>query len=149
MRGCACACLCGGLLAGGVAARAAEAPPAALSGPTQMVLRVTGYCSCGACCGWRRSWFGFGPPVYARGPLKGRRKRVGVTARGTQAKAGTVAADVKVLPFGTRLFVPGYGAGVVEDTGGAVKGAHIDVWFPTHEAARAWGVRTLRVDVAP
>jgi hypothetical protein len=24
---------------------------------------VTGYCNCGKCCGWKRSWFGFGAPV--------------------------------------------------------------------------------------
>ena len=135
--------------AGGALLAAAGAPPpaAAVHAPTQAVLRVTGYCSCGICCGWRRSWFGFGPPVYAQGPLKGKRKRVGVTARGTRAKKGTVAADLKMLPFGTRLDVPGYGAGIVEDTGGAVTGAHIDVWFPTHEAAKRWGVRTLTVDI--
>lgn len=117
--------------------------------PTQMVVRVTGYCNCGACCGWRRSWFGLGRPVYSRGPLKGRPKKVGVTARGTQAKTGTIAADPKVFPFGTRLAVPGYGEGVVEDMGGAVVGRHIDVWFPTHGEARRWGTRTLKIDVKP
>lgn len=116
---------------------------------TQMVVRVTGYCSCGKCCGWRRSWFGLGPPVFASGPLKGRRKQVGVTARGTLARDGTVAADPKVLPFGTRLKIPDYGVGVVEDTGGSVTGRHVDVWFSTHEAARRWGSRTLTVDVLP
>ena len=106
---------------------------------------VTGYCSCGVCCGWRRSWLGLGPPVYSYGPMKGRRKKVGVTARGTVAKHGTVAADPKVFPFGTRLQIPGYGTGVVEDVGGAINGRHIDVWFPSHEAARLWGRRELKV----
>ena len=114
-----------------------------------MVVRVTGYCNCGECCGWRRSWFGLGRPIYSRGPLKGRPKKVGVTARGTQAKTGTIAADPKVFPFGTCLAVPGYGEGVVEDTGGAILGRHIDVWFPTHAAARKWGTRTLKIDVKP
>ena len=59
------------------------------------------------------------------------------------------SADPKVLPFGTRLRIPGYGEGVVEDTGGAVTGRHIDVWFSTHEAARRWGSRRLPVDVLP
>ena len=106
---------------------------------------VTGYCSCGECCGWRRSWLGLGPPVYTYGPMKGRRKKVGVTARGTVAKHGTVAADPKVFPFGTRLKIPGYGTGVVEDVGGAINGRHIDVWFPSHEEARLWGRRSLKV----
>lgn len=135
------------LAAAGAAVGAAEAPRPGVA--TQMVMRVTGYCNCGTCCGWRRSWFGFGPPVFAQGPLKGRRKQVGVTARGTRARTGTVAADPKVLPFGTRLRIPGYGEGVVEDTGGAVTGRHVDVWFPSHEAARRWGSRNLPVEVLP
>ena len=110
---------------------------------------VTGYCSCGTCCGWRLSWFGFGPPVYTYGPSKGQRKKVGVTARGTMARHGTVAADPKVFPFGTRLQIPGYGTGVVEDVGGSIKGRHIDVWFPTHETALLWGRRNLKVVPLP
>jgi 3D (Asp-Asp-Asp) domain-containing protein len=106
---------------------------------------VTGYCNCEQCCGWERSWFGFGRPVYTYGPLKGRPKKVGMTARGTTAKKGTVAADPIMFPFGTRLAIPGYGTGIVEDVGGAIKGRHVDVWFPTHEEARRWGRRELAV----
>ena len=106
---------------------------------------VTGYCNCEQCCGWERSWFGFGRPVYTYGPMKGRPKKVGRTARGTTARKGTVAADPKAFPFGTRLDIPGYGTGTVEDVGGAIKGRHIDVWFPTHEEARQWGRRELAV----
>lgn len=79
---------------------------------------VTAYCNCGDCCGWEYSLLGFGPPVYTYGPQKGQRKKVGVTARGTKARLGTVAADPNVYPFGTRLHIPGYGTGVVEDVGG-------------------------------
>ena len=106
---------------------------------------VTGYCNCEQCCGWKRSWFGFGRPVYTYGPMKGQPKEVGRTARGTVAKKGTVAADPNVFPFGTRLAIPGYGTGVVEDVGGSIKGRHVDVWFPTHEEARRWGRRELAV----
>ena len=77
--------------------------------------------------------------------MKGRPKVVGRTVRGTATKKGTVAADPKVFPFGTRLAIPGYGTGVVEDVGGAIKGRHIDVWFSTHEAALRWGRRELAV----
>jgi 3D (Asp-Asp-Asp) domain-containing protein len=77
--------------------------------------------------------------------MKGKPKAVGRTARGTTAKTGTVAADPKVFPFGTRLEIPGYGTGVVEDVGGSIKGRHIDVWFPTHEEAVRWGRRELAV----
>ena len=130
-------------------AKAADALPTAPAGTTQVVVRVTGYCNCGTCCSWRRSWFGLGRPVYVRGALKGKPKAVGVTSTGTRARTGTIAADPKVFPFGTCLAVPGYGEGVVEDTGGAILGRHIDVWFPTHAAARKWGTRTLKIDVKP
>jgi 3D (Asp-Asp-Asp) domain-containing protein len=106
---------------------------------------VTGYCNCEKCCGWKKSWFGFGKPVYDYGPNKGRPKKVGVTASGIVASAGTVAADPKVFKFGTRLEIPGYGIGRVEDVGGAIKGRHIDLWFPSHKEALKWGRRWLKV----
>ncbi len=102
-------------------------------------LEATGYCPCGECCGWKRSWFGMGPPVIASGPQKGRRKAVGITAAGTKAQRGVIAADTRVLPFGTILWVPGYGWGRVEDRGGAIQGNKIDLYFPTHAEARQWG----------
>lgn len=108
---------------------------------------VTGYCNCGKCCGWERGWFGFGAPVYSSGPLKGKPKKVGVTASGTKAHRGTIAADPKLFKFGTVLDVPGYGRGVVEDIGSAIKDNHIDVWFPTHEEALRWGRKWVKVKV--
>lgn len=45
-------------------------------------LLVTGYCNCGKCCGWRKKWFFFGEPVYNYGKMKGKPKKVGVTASG-------------------------------------------------------------------
>jgi 3D (Asp-Asp-Asp) domain-containing protein len=61
-----------------------------------------------------------------------------------------VAADPSVLPYGTMLTVPGYaGEEIVPvlDCGGAIKGARLDLLFPTHEAALDWGVKDLRVVV--
>lgn len=107
------------------------------------LVMVTGYCNCGKCCGWKRSWFGFGAPVYDYGKLKGKPKKVGITATGKKAKMGTIAADPKVFKFGTKMTIPGYGEGVVEDIGGAIKGKHIDLWFPSHEAAKKWGVKYI------
>ena len=107
--------------------------------------KVTGYCNCGRCCGWKRSWFGFGRPVYAYGPMKGKPKKVGLTSSGKRASKGTVAADTRLFRYGDRLYIPGYGVGRVEDTGGAIRGRHIDVWFPTHKEAVQWGVRRLKV----
>lgn len=110
-------------------------------------LLVTGYCNCGDCCGWRKKWFFFGEPVYNYGKMKGEPKKVGVTASGTVAAKGTIAADPAVHPFGTKIEVPGYGTGTVQDVGGSIKGAHIDLWFPTHEEALAWGAQKLKVKI--
>jgi 3D (Asp-Asp-Asp) domain-containing protein len=72
---------------------------------------------------------------------------VGITASGRAARAGTIAADPKVLPLGTQLYVPGYGYGTVEDTGGAIQGRRLDLFFSTHERARQWGIQRLPVRV--
>lgn len=61
---------------------------------------------------------------------------------------GTIAADTKYYPFGTRMFVPGYGWGVVQDRGGAIKGrSRIDLYFESHADALRWGRRRLQVKI--
>ncbi len=112
-----------------------------------MTMEVTGYCNCGTCCSWERSWLGLGRPVYSSGPNKGKPKEVGITASGSKAKHGTVAADTSVLPFGTIIYVPGYGYGRVEDRGGAIKGNKLDLWFSSHEAAKRCGRKNVKVRV--
>jgi len=69
----------------------------------------------------------------------------GTTATGIQTSWGVIAVDPSVIPLGTRMTVPGYGEGVAADTGGAVKGLVIDVWFPTREQALNWGWRTVTI----
>jgi peptidoglycan DL-endopeptidase CwlO len=69
----------------------------------------------------------------------------GTTATGIPVGWGVVAVDPAFIPLGTRMFVPGYGEGVAADTGSAVKGAMIDLWFPTCAQALAWGRRTITI----
>ena len=69
----------------------------------------------------------------------------GHTATGVAVAYGIVAVDPSVIPLGTRMTVPGYGDGVAADTGGAVVGARIDLWFPTRAEALAWGTRTVTI----
>jgi 3D (Asp-Asp-Asp) domain-containing protein len=69
----------------------------------------------------------------------------GHTATGLPVGPGIVAVDPSVIPLGTRLTIPGYGEGVAADTGGAVQGLTIDLWFPTLADALAWGRRTLTI----
>ena len=53
------------------------------------------------------------------------------TALGTICRRGVIATDPYVIPLGTRVFIPGYGYAVAEDTGGAIVGHKIDVAFDT------------------
>jgi hypothetical protein len=92
-------------------------PPRHVTSITHVV-KTSAYCACSQCCGWRRNWLG--RPVYAYGASKGRPKSVGITATGTRARRGTIAADPLRYPYGTIMYIPGYGLGRVEDCGGAI-----------------------------
>jgi 3D (Asp-Asp-Asp) domain-containing protein len=69
----------------------------------------------------------------------------GRTATGLAVGWGVVAVDPSVIPLGTHMSIPGYGEAVAADTGGAVMGATIDLWFPTVAQANAWGRRVVTV----
>jgi 3D (Asp-Asp-Asp) domain-containing protein len=71
----------------------------------------------------------------------------GRTATGLPVGLGVVAVDPSVIPLGTRMTIPGYGEGVAADTGSAVQGYEIDLWFPTVAAALAWGRRTVTISL--
>lgn len=60
----------------------------------------------------------------------------------------TIAADPAVFPIGTVLYIPGYGYGIVADTGSAIKGKRIDLYFETKDQVyREWGKKTVNVFV--
>ncbi len=105
---------------------------------------VTAYDAGPESCGWKRKYGCIGPAVYAYGPQKGQRKRVGITASGERARKGTIAADRR-YPFGTKIYVPGYGWGEVQDRGGAIQGDRLDVFFSNRKDALEWGRQTLNV----
>lgn len=129
-----------------LAAPASDAPRRPWRKPDrELRLKTTGYCPCGRCCNWRRNWLG--RPVIASGPNRGKPKAVGITASGTRARPGTVAADTNLFPFGTIVYVPRYGYGRVEDVGERVRGYHLDLFFRSHRRAQAWGVQTNVVRV--
>lgn len=63
-----------------------------------------------------------------------------VTASGTTVEVGrTVAVDPSIIPYGTNLYIEGYGFRIAEDCGGAVNGHQIDVVVQTHDEAMALG----------
>lgn len=83
----------------------------------------TAYCSCEACCG----------------------ESTGITASGEKAIEGiTIAADTKLLPFGTEIISDGH-VYKVQDTGGAIKGNRIDLYFNNHQDALNFGVQYKKV----
>jgi 3D (Asp-Asp-Asp) domain-containing protein len=69
----------------------------------------------------------------------------GRTATGLPVGWGVVAVDPSLIPLGSHMMIPGYGEAVAADTGGAVMGATIDLWFPTLAQANAWGRRTVTI----
>ena len=71
----------------------------------------------------------------------------GRTALGIPVRKGVVAVDPQLIPLGTRLHVPGYGRAIAADVGTAIKGRIIDLWFPSTQAARKWGRRTVHITV--
>lgn len=88
------------------------------------VFTVTAYCPCEKCCG-----------AYANG----------YTASGAKATQGvTIAADPDVLPMGTEIELDGHRY-TVQDTGGAIAGNRLDLYFDSHEDALRWGVREKTV----
>ena len=95
-----------------------------------VTMEVTAYCPCKKCCG---------------------PKARGITASGLQVTHNNgqfVAADTSILPFNSKLIIPGYASSqVVEvlDKGGAIKGKKLDVFFATHEEALKWGRRMMEV----
>ena len=69
----------------------------------------------------------------------------GRTATGIPTGPGVVAVDPSVIPLGTRMEIPGFGIGIAADTGGAIQGHTIDLWFPTAAQALQWGRRTVTI----
>lgn len=72
----------------------------------------------------------------------------GVKVRRDKNTVSTIAADLKVFPLGTILYIPGYGYGVVADKGSAIKGHKIDLYFKTtKQVYKEWGKKEVEVQV--
>lgn len=98
---------------------------------------VSGYCACKICCG-----------PTARG----------IMANGKKVRIGAIAAP-KNYPFNTKIWIPGYGKGIVSDRGSAIVNSgkrykttyvrydRLDLFFTTHQEALNWGRKTLKVRI--
>lgn len=71
----------------------------------------------------------------------------GITYTGIPAKKGVVAVDPRVIPLGSRLYIPGYGEAVAADTGSAIKGLRVDLCFESRQEALQFGRRVVKVYV--
>lgn len=69
----------------------------------------------------------------------------GMTASGRPAGHGVVAVDPRVIPLGTRMYIPGYGHAVAGDTGGSIRGRRIDLGFNSNAQANQFGRRSVTV----
>jgi 3D (Asp-Asp-Asp) domain-containing protein len=58
-----------------------------------------------------------------------------------------VAVDPRVIPLGSRLWIPGYGHAVADDIGSAIRGHRVDVRVQAARNMARWGRRSVRVYV--
>lgn len=86
---------------------------------------ATAYCGCASCCG----------------------SAGGHTASGTTPQAGrTIATDPSVIPLGSKVIIDGKEY-IAEDTGGAIGGKRVDIFFSSHSAALQFGRRSVEVSI--
>ena len=101
-------------------------------------VKATAYCLCKKCCGKSEN-----DPYY------------GVTASGLRIIPNTgmkvIAVDPKKFSLGSEVYVESldgsedYGNAIAADTGGAIKGNHIDLYMDSHAQALEWGVRYVNL----
>ena len=92
--------------------------------------KITAYCTCHKCC------HPYDPECTGK-PSK--------TASGTTPTEGrTIAVDPSVIPMGSHVVFNNHEY-IAEDTGGAIKGKRIDLFFNSHQAALNWGVKYMDV----
>ena len=86
---------------------------------------------------------------------QGKRMQVGATAycndpitsTGTKPIVGrTIAVDPKIIPYGTRVYIPQFDrVFIAEDCGSAIKGHRIDIYMSTEAQCREWGIKTIDI----
>ena len=57
----------------------------------------------------------------------------------------TIAVDPRIIPYGSRVFIPSIGWRIAEDTGGDIKGNRIDIFMSSEEKAIQFGRKSALV----
>lgn len=72
-----------------------------------------------------------------------------MTACGLTVGVGRVGVNPNIIPYGTRLYITGYGYAVAADTGYGVTGMGrlVDLYMNSESACEQWGLRTVTVYV--
>ncbi|WKB36485.1 3D domain-containing protein [Terrilactibacillus sp. S3-3] len=76
---------------------------------------------------------------------------MGKTATGYDLRkhpnAKVIAVDPRVIPLGSKVYIPGYGTAIARDTGGAIKGKKIDVFYKSKHKCINWGRHKVKITV--
>lgn len=112
-----------------------ETAPEPWQSREKFMFTVTAYCPCEKCCG---TW-------ATNRPTDENGNEIVTTASGERAVEGvTIAVDTSVIPFGTKVEIDG-NIYTAQDTGGAIKGNRIDIYFNSHEKALEFGKQEREV----
>ena len=96
---------------------------------------LTAYCSCSQCCGQ----YALSRPVDENG------NEIVYGSIGVRLVAGvSIAVDPRVIPYGSNVVINGH-TYTAHDTGGAINGNRIDVYFDNHQEALNFGVQYAEV----
>lgn len=70
------------------------------------------------------------------------------TATGQKPRFGTIAVDPKVIPYGTKVYIPYFDkVFVANDCGGAIKGTKIDIYMNSRKECYKFGRRNIEIIV--
>lgn len=67
------------------------------------------------------------------------------TSIGIVPYEGIVAVDPRMIPYYTKMYIPGYGIAMAGDTGGDMVGHRIDLFFNDYHRAIQWGRRDVDI----
>ena len=69
----------------------------------------------------------------------------GTTSLGLWPKRGIAAVDPRMIPYYTKMYIPGYGMAIAGDTGGAIVGHRIDLFMESLYECYQWGRRDVEI----